>query len=688
MILKIEVFIIGFFIFGVLLSCREQPPLSSPGTEILQTLKENADKELSDDDKIKILVRADSILQTLKNDTLVKDISLELSLRYYKLEDSLNFYKYNSQAFKLSKKLKDSSGIAATFWDKGFYYKNTHKKDSAYYYFSKAQKIYAKLNRDFSSARMFIEMAGLEMDARDFTGAEAHLVETISYLRLSKRNDYLWQVYNNLGIVNEDLNNFEQSLFYYKKAEEFVEKREVKDILPIIWNNIGSLQLKNENYEEAAKFFKKALNFNKNLLNSDPELFAILLDNQGKNHLLLEDTLNVKSDFERAMVIKKQHSRRSRLTVTHLNLAKYYLFKGDTVSSVNQAKESLRIARETQVFTEVLEALQFLVKVDKPGALQHSQAYMYFSDSLQTAERQARNKLARIRFETDEHQAQAVVLKERFNWAIFISLMVVGALALLFVIFRQKAKNQQLQLSKARQDAENELYKMSLNLQDRYDQGRQEERTRMARHLHDGVVSDLFGVRLGLERLDKKEDKEAREKRKEYLDKIQQISEDVRELSHQLQPNHNFKNDFISMVASFLKTMETNELGIHFSYNKNIDFEDLAPELKVHLFRIIQEGIQNIHKHAEANSAEVMIDSKGKTIILRIADNGVGLKKRHGKEGLGLKNIQERVGLMKGKLRIEDLSPQSGTEIIVLFPAKKPYYAKDERREKEFIDGR
>ena len=106
-----------------------------------------------------------------------------------------------------------------------------------------------------------------------------------------------------------------------------------------------------------------------------------------------------------------------------------------------------------------------------------------------------------------------------------------------------------------------------------------------------------------------------------------------------------------------------------------IDNLNLNYDIKINLYRLLQEGLNNVKKHADASNVQIRLVSSFPNIILRIDDDGKGfdLKERLGKNSsekrMGLSNMKHRVDLLLGKINVESV-PGKGTKIIIEIPLK------------------
>ncbi|RZV56260.1 MAG: two-component sensor histidine kinase, partial [Flavobacteriaceae bacterium] len=96
-------------------------------------------------------------------------------------------------------------------------------------------------------------------------------------------------------------------------------------------------------------------------------------------------------------------------------------------------------------------------------------------------------------------------------------------------------------------------------------------------------------------------------------------------------------------------------------------WEGVSNKTKIHFYRMIQESLQNIYKHANAKHVDVSFELKGNQIFLSIADDGEGFVVNKAKKGIGLKNIKSRVEELKGELFINS-QKDAGTSISISVP--------------------
>lgn len=197
----------------------------------------------------------------------------------------------------------------------------------------------------------------------------------------------------------------------------------------------------------------------------------------------------------------------------------------------------------------------------------------------------------------------------------------------------------------------------------------EEERGRVARELHDGISQILVGVRYALDNARRRlarNDGSAAEPLGKGIETLGEAISEVRRISRDLRPG---VLDDLGLGPA-IKTL-TDDLaertGITCNYDTVVFRNRLDNEAKIALYRIAQEALTNIERHAGASVVEVDLRGHRKGATLRISDNGKGFDPRGRTPGLGLRNMQERMEQLGGNLRIRAAST-SGTTIEATVP--------------------
>lgn len=196
----------------------------------------------------------------------------------------------------------------------------------------------------------------------------------------------------------------------------------------------------------------------------------------------------------------------------------------------------------------------------------------------------------------------------------------------------------------------------------------EEERGRVARELHDSISQILVGVRYAFE-LARKRVREGDPRAGENLDKgiasLNGAIQEVRRISRDLRPG--MLDDLgLGPALQALTQDFSNRTGIKTDLETVVFRNRLDPEAKIALYRIAQEALTNIERHAGATEVSIKLFGHKKGGTLQISDNGRGLDEAGTRGGLGLRNMQERIDQLNGTLQLQS-TPQ-GTMIKATVP--------------------
>ena len=213
------------------------------------------------------------------------------------------------------------------------------------------------------------------------------------------------------------------------------------------------------------------------------------------------------------------------------------------------------------------------------------------------------------------------------------------------------------------------MYQLLLHQQDKIEEGKQAEKIRISRELHDGIMGKLSGIRLNLYILKKKTDPETIAKCLEFVKEIQVIENDLRLLSHDLNKESlsTIKGIETEITTIFKEIKNHQNIDFKLIIDQDIVWENMNYTVKLTFYRIIQEALHNIDKYAKAKNVVITITQSEAFLSVEIKDNGIGFDLNTQKEGIGLKNMRERTQEMGGLFSIVS-QPEKGTKINLQLP--------------------
>jgi PAS domain S-box-containing protein len=204
------------------------------------------------------------------------------------------------------------------------------------------------------------------------------------------------------------------------------------------------------------------------------------------------------------------------------------------------------------------------------------------------------------------------------------------------------------------------------------------ERQMISRELHDRVAQELAAVKITCEMLLNRHPSahpEIRQKISEITKTLQESIKAVRDLSYDLRPPVLDEMGLVEALSQYCQDFsEDNGITADFSAAGMKDMK-LDFNTEINLYRMVQEGLTNIIKHADADHVVIRLIAAYPNIILRIEDNGKGfdveerLAKLTKEKRMGIRSIEERVKLLQGEIVLRS-KPKQGTQIFIKFPYK------------------
>ena len=183
------------------------------------------------------------------------------------------------------------------------------------------------------------------------------------------------------------------------------------------------------------------------------------------------------------------------------------------------------------------------------------------------------------------------------------------------------------------------------------------------------ILGRLFGTRVGMGFLDINADEETQKQHESFLDELQEIEKEIREVSHKL--NDNFEDldvNFTTIINQLLESKsKIGDFKFHLEIDQNISWKSTDEIIKVNVYRIIQETLQNTIKHAKAENVTLDFSTNEQELNVHIKDDGVGFNLKKSKKGIGLKNIKSRIEKLNGTVDISS-APNKGTQIHIKIP--------------------
>lgn len=365
---------------------------------------------------------------------------------------------------------------------------------------------------------------------------------------------------------------------------------------------------------------------------------------------------------------------------TYYNISAVYSKKKDLKNQLAYLDTAEQYAAENQDFSLLWKVFRSQAKArGRAGRFEEAARYWLLYDNLKDSivnlERSEQVEELETRYRTaekDKEIAQKQValtdsklaLENRNKWIIGLVGGLFSVLLLGFALFQKNKRR-----SQAEKDAAI-IAERERGLEAIID-ATEEERKRIAKDLHDGIVQSLTGLSLKLQKMFGSISGDAAQKKdfKETQSVLNESIAEVRGISHQMMPRVLSETGLIPALNDMLeKTLGNTDIHYQFEHHK-VEGERFKENVEISLYRISQELVNNIIKHSGAQAVSVQLLKSKSHLVLVVEDNGKGFKfeDADNRNGIGLMSITSRAKAINGEVNYEP-SPEHGTVATIRIP--------------------
>lgn len=527
-----------------------------------------------------------------------------------------------------NKKGQDSFSSGDEFYEKGesYYGKNN---DSAYYYFNQAFNYYQKDNDSLNSSNALIYQSFIQNEEGDYYGSVETNIQALQLL--GRNNNNLSSIFNAIAIAKSNLKDYKDAINWYEKALANIE--DINDKV-FVENNLA-VDLSNEKeYDKAIRILQ---NLNKDRSKLGDKQQARILDNLAYIKFLKDSSYNALPEFLQALEIREQEEDLWGLNVNYAHLSNYF-FNKDKRKSLYHAQKMYNVAKKLNSQDDQLEALQKLILLE---ASENSKLfftkYQKLNDSLQIARSKAKNQFALIRYETEKERAENI---ENQNH-ILKQYMIIGFLAFILVggLFWYKKRKKKLQ-----QQKELEVK----NTQIKY-----------SKKVHDVVANGLYHTMMQIQN-------NSDFGKEQTLNNIEKLYEESRDIARD-DLNEIPEKDFSLRLTEMLNSYSDESHKVFIVGNNSEKWSSISNNAQTEVFYTLRECMINMMKHSQATLISVKIDKSNDFLIIKYTDNGIGIDDLEKKSTSGIRNMENRIVTIGGKIIFEK-NPANGLIIHITIP--------------------
>ncbi len=602
--------------------------------------------------------------------------------------------------------------------------------DSAYRIYQQTFKESVDRNFDFGIANSLRGIGNMKTVREDFETAYLFYNKSIEYCTARPSLGFMLpKLYNNIGITYQNLGQYENAIAAYTKALQAKDLFPVSALKKsTVYLNISGPFISLKQYKTANSYLNLAASeaFKQN----DYKLYRAVLDNKGSVAGLQKDYMVGKKYFEESITISDRYHLDKTTALINIGIIDYLqndydtalvillnilaetdttnkndgisllkTIKNDRISALKTIGQvyltekkydkaevyllqALKESRELHQPEYIAECSGFLANLyketgDFKKAIQFQDAYMQIKDSLNSIEVSRNVNTLEINYRTVQkdktlaEQQLTIVMQQNGMKAMALWIVAIGSVLLLLLItllaVRHTYRNKQVKLNQQlyhqqqaeillRQQKELELLKATMA-------GEEKERERIARELHDGIGGMLAATKMKMSMGTTIADQEAQ--REQVMAMLTATADEVRKTAHNLMPDVLIKNGLENALTIYCDAISS--AG---NLQLDIDFQGMPYHLskaaELVIYRITQELIQNVIKHAEATVTAVLIKKLKNKFSVIVEDDGVGFNNDIFHEGLGLQNLRFRVQALQGNIEISS-SLGKGTLVHIEF---------------------
>ncbi|TGE21369.1 tetratricopeptide repeat protein [Hymenobacter aquaticus] len=636
-------------------------------------------------DSLKTLVR------TAPADTTRAQAAYALVPRYV-TSDTVQAWSYARQGLALAHRSGDKATVAAAHLVLGNLYDYAGRHALARRHFHQARAIYQQLYRTTRSGRAlkslaatYVNLSNICSRENDYQQATGFLLRAARYLVQAGDSDLLVTTYHNLAGQFFELNQMDKALRYATFSARIAAARPDLEARFSSYLATASILLQLRHYPETRQYLEQARVLLPQMATSS-YLYSYY-QNTADYHLAQHNYPAAATNLRQAIALVQQRNELSALADLYLSLGTVRLATRRYDEAERLFRQSAAIFERLQAPASRARALEQLAQTEErrghpAQALAYYKQYQQLSHSVAEEETQRQINVLENQYRTQQKEQQIVSLRRQRQFqaaelsrknllllacsGLLLAVLVAGVLGYLNLRNRQLLARQ-AQLLQERQllDLRNEY---RLSVANAVLQGQEEERRRLARDLHDGLGGMLSTIKLYLLSVQTDAGLSARNNGlfATALDHLDSSVTELRRVAHNLMPEVLLQFGLAVALQEFCNRVhQARQLQVRCQL---LGLEKPLPQpVELAVYRIVQELVNNVIKHARATEVLVQFIRQDDQANLVVEDDGQGLPRAACPEGAGLKGIRARVEYLNGGCEIQAV-PGQGTSVFITFP--------------------
>jgi two-component system, NarL family, sensor kinase len=604
---------------------------------------------------------------------------------------------------------KDDSVKVFSYYQYGETFE-TENADSAFFYYKKGKELSDKLNYIKGIAAYVSYSIVILNNQGKFKEALKLCNDLLEVLEKGSSKKELASAYINAGSEWQYLSDLETAADYYLKAVKLGEDIGNKKIQRVANNNLASVFNSLQQYEKGKQYAEKSLVIAKEL--KDDYAAASSTINIATSESFLKEYNQSLAHFKEVELLGKKME-------DDIIIMDGWLGMADNLSEINKGNEAEAYYRKVIEMAKKIEAPEYemygcmglskyLLKVksfdaaksiieqgiqiaqqlgtkielkdlylraselneatgNSTAALQGHKKFVALNDSVINEKNTGNINLMEIKYETEKKEKQLLLQQTAIRKKNTLNYILFGSTAALLIIsllsYRTYTQKRKLQEQKIIELEKEKLLSATQSLL----KGQEDERSRMAKDLHDGLGGLLSGVKLQLGAMKGNLilSEEHGRTFNNALGKLDESISEMRRVAHNMMPEALMKLGLQQALQDYCEGLSASQ-----PFKINGEFYGLEKRMEssveIVVYRIVQELLNNAVKHSGATTILAQVIRHDNNLSITVEDNGKGFNTVQADlaKGAGLKNIQSRVDYLKGQLDIKS-TPGKGTSVHI-----------------------
>ena len=571
-----------------------------------------------------------AIIQSSTDPKKLMDAYFQLSYTHENFDDNII---YARKGLSIAESVKDSVAIGKLFQNlaNAFYFKGIYDSTASYFYRSvemlERKNAYNELANTYNGLAKLFRKTGNYKRAHEFYDKAMDI-----FVRLKDRQG-ISTIYNESGVVYEYEKNYDAAIHNYTASLEIC--KELNDQLGISYalNFLAGVYVIQGKFKDAEKNNLEALKIREAL--KDTFNIALIYTDIGSMYLAEKKYEKAEESYLKSNVLTAPQGFTDLMMVNYKQLSAIATAKNDPQQALTYFKKS----------TDLKDSIYKISSAKQVEEL---------SAKYETAEK-----------EKQIQQQQFEITKRNYWITGFIALIILLS-ALGYSWYRRYTLKQQSKLKTT-------IITQQALATNAVIEAEENERKRIAGDLHDGIGQMMSAAKMNLSALENDISFQSEKQRLNYEKIVSLVDEscrEVRSVSHNMMPNALMASGLTEALQKFIDRINVNGLDIQL-HTDGLE-GSLDSNIKSVLYRIVQECVNNVLKHAHATHLDIAILKDEDGINATIEDNGVGFNATglNDFSGIGLKNIRHRISYLKGKVEWNS-TPGKGTLVAIYVPMEE-----------------